>query len=95
MKASKITKLVSVESYIENFITYNVCLFNWSSNKCSLNNTRRTFPGCVTSFKGFPFEGAGDDSGTNYISCIAYNIRNSNDPWKVLKKKNKALLRKL
>ena len=49
--------------------------------------SRRTFPGCITSFKGFPFEGVGDDSAINYVSCVAYNIRNSTEPWKVLLKK--------
>ena len=49
--------------------------------------SRRTFPGCITSFKGFPFEGTGDDSAINYVSCVAYSIRNSTEPWKVLLKK--------
>jgi len=44
--------------------------------------TRKTFPGCVRSFIGFPFDGLGDLSALNYISCIAYKIRKSgDDPW--------------
>ena len=38
--------------------------------------TRKTFPGCVRSFNGFPLEGEGDDSGLNYLSCIAYKYKN-------------------
>ena len=49
--------------------------------------SRKTFPGCVRSFTGYPFEGTGDMSSLHYVSCIAYAIRkNSADPWTVLKK---------
>jgi len=44
--------------------------------------TRKTFPGCVRSFIGFPFDGAGDFSSLNYLACIAYKIRKAgDDPW--------------
>jgi hypothetical protein len=44
--------------------------------------TRKTFPGCVRSFVGYPFDGAGDISALNYLSCIAYKIRKAgDDPW--------------
>ena len=33
--------------------------------------TRKTFPGCVRSFSGYPLEGEGDDSGLNYLACVA------------------------
>jgi hypothetical protein len=48
--------------------------------------TKKTHPGCVKSFQGFPFTGSGDDSATQYISCIAYKIRVDSNPWQVLKK---------
>uniref|UniRef100_A0A6C0DHL7 Uncharacterized protein n=1 Tax=viral metagenome TaxID=1070528 RepID=A0A6C0DHL7_9ZZZZ len=49
--------------------------------------TRKTFPGCVRSFGGFPFEGTGDMRSVKYISCICYQIRkNVAKPWYVLKK---------
>ena len=44
--------------------------------------TRKTFPGCVRSFIGFPYDGVGDFSALNYLSCIAYKIRKTgNEPW--------------
>tara|TARA_Y200000002_G_scaffold383222_1_gene404148 strand:- start:4000 stop:10041 length:6042 start_codon:yes stop_codon:yes gene_type:complete len=93
MKASKENKtLPSYKEYYNARILYYTMaayIIGVQSNIPSIV-TRRTFPGCVTSFKGFPFEGAGDDSAINYISCIAYNIRNSNDPWNVLKKKKQS-----
>lgn len=93
MKASKDNKtLPSYNEYYNARILYYTMasyLIGIQSNIPSIT-TRRTFPGCVTSFKGFPFDGVGDDSAINYISCIAYNIRNSSDPWSVLKKKKQS-----
>lgn len=48
--------------------------------------TRKTFPGCVRSFVGYPFDGAGDMTSLKYLSCICYQIRkNVAKPWYVLK----------
>jgi hypothetical protein len=49
--------------------------------------TRKTHPGCVRSFTGYPFQGDGDLSSLNYIACVAYDIRESGEPWNVLKGK--------
>lgn len=49
--------------------------------------TRKTHPGCVRSFSGYPFEGTGDLSSLIYLSCVAYDIRESGEPWNVLKGK--------
>ena len=49
--------------------------------------TRKTHPGCVRSFNGYPFEGAGDLSSLTYLACVAYDIRESGKPWNVLKGK--------
>jgi len=49
--------------------------------------TRKTHPGCVRSFNGYPFEGAGDISSVQYLACVAYDIRESGEPWNVLKGK--------
>ena len=49
--------------------------------------TRKTAPGCVRSFTGFPFEGEGDDSGLNYVACVALKSRDpSTIPWNSLPK---------
>jgi hypothetical protein len=50
--------------------------------------TRRTFPGCISSFYGYPIEGNGDMSSLMYISCVAYNLRKSVEPWSILKRQN-------
>jgi hypothetical protein len=48
--------------------------------------TKKTFPGCVRSFVGYPFEGTGDLSSLQYIACVAYKIKSSADPWSCLSK---------
>ena len=48
--------------------------------------TRKTFPGCVRSFSGYPFQGSDDLSSLNYLACVVYAIRkNTADPWTVIK----------
>lgn len=58
--------------------------------------TRKTHPGCVRSFNGYPFEGAGDLTSVTYLGCVAYDIRESGEPWNILKgKKQDAIINKI
>jgi hypothetical protein len=50
--------------------------------------TRKTHPGCIRSFSGYPFEGTGDFSSLIYLACVTFDIRESGEPWNVLKKTN-------
>lgn len=54
--------------------------------------TRKTFPGCVRSFTGYPFEGAGDLTSLKYLACVAYKIRSPDAPWNVLSKKKESFI---
>jgi hypothetical protein len=54
--------------------------------------TRKTHPGCVRSFSGYPFEGAGDLSSLVYLGCVAYDIRELGEPWNVLKGKKREFI---
>ena len=57
--------------------------------------TRKTFPGCVRSFSGFPFEGAGDMTSVRYLTCICYQIRkNIAKPWYILKNSKEEYIEK-
>jgi hypothetical protein len=48
--------------------------------------TRKTYPGCVRSFDGYPIEGkTGDLSGITYIACIAEKSKSAVEPWTALK----------
>ena len=50
--------------------------------------TRKTHPGCVRSFSGYPYEGQSDLSSLTYLACVTYDIRESGEPWNVLKRTN-------
>lgn len=54
--------------------------------------TRKTHPGCIRSFTGYPFEGTGDYSSVTYLACVAYDIRESGEPWNVLKGKKQEII---
>jgi hypothetical protein len=55
--------------------------------------TRKTAPGCVRSFVGFPFEGEGDDSSVNYVACVALKSRDpSTIPWNILPKNEEKIV---
>jgi hypothetical protein len=57
--------------------------------------TRKTFPGCVRSFSGFPFDGVGDMTSVRYLTCICYQIRkNVARPWYVLKNSKEEYIEK-
>lgn len=47
---------------------------------------KKTFPGCVKSFSGYPFGGDEDTSGIKYIACVLYKTRSNVDPWSAVKK---------
>ena len=47
--------------------------------------TRKTHPGCIKSFVGFPMGGSEDKSGLTYIACIAHKIKSSIEPWNSIK----------
>ena len=49
--------------------------------------TRKTFPGCIRSFVGYPIDGDGDNSSIKYIACIAVKIKSSIEPWNTIKGK--------
>ena len=58
--------------------------------------TRKTAPGCVRSFSGFPFEGEGDDSSVNYVACVSLKSRDPTTiPWNVLPKSEEKIVEKL
>lgn len=58
--------------------------------------TRKTFPGCVRSFVGYPIDGDGDNSSIKYIACIAVKIKSSIEPWNTIKgKKDEDIIMKI
>jgi hypothetical protein len=46
--------------------------------------TKKTFPGCIRSFVGYPIDGDGDNSSLKYVACIAFKIKTGVEPWDTL-----------
>ena len=47
--------------------------------------TRKTYPGCIKSFSGYPAFGDGDKRGIQYIACVINKISSSIEPWNSVK----------
>ena len=56
--------------------------------ECSIPSikTRKTYPGCIKSFSGYPLDGKEDNTCIQYVACIAKKISSSIYPWKTIKK---------
>jgi hypothetical protein len=54
--------------------------------------TRKTHPGCIRSFAGYPLGGAEDKSGMTYLACIVNKIKSPIDHWKSIQKMNAATI---
>ena len=88
--AQKGKKLPSYKDFFNTallFYTFGMFLIAVQTSIPSIR-TRKTHPGCVRSFSGYPFEGQGDLSSLTYLACVAFDIRESGEPWNVLKKTN-------
>jgi hypothetical protein len=82
-KGKKMPPYISVYNSTILYLTLGAYLIGVQTSIPSIK-TRRTFPGCVRSFTGYPFEGTGDLSSLQYLSCVAYHIRNETHPWSAL-----------
>ena len=56
--------------------------------------TRHSFPGCKQAFSGFPLDGDGNQSGIQYVSCVANKMASSTSPWNGIKKIKAATIEK-
>jgi len=85
-KGKKLPSYVTVYSQTIMYLTLGMILIGIQTCIPSVR-TKKTFPGCVRSFTGFPLEGEGDDSGLNYLSCVALKNRDPGTiPWNALPK---------
>lgn len=50
--------------------------------------TRKTYPGCIKSFSGYPSFGDEDKTGITYVACVANSIKSSIEPWNAIKQLN-------
>ena len=56
--------------------------------------TNKTHPGCKRSFRGYPLDGEGDDTGVIYMACIAHKVKSSASPWGSIAKKSESAISK-
>ena len=56
--------------------------------------TKKSFPGCIKSFTGYPMDKDQDLTALIYISCVAHKIKSSVKPWHTLKKMNETSIQK-
>jgi len=56
--------------------------------------TRKTFPGCIKSFSGYPLQDGTDMSTVAYVACVANKIKSSVEPWNALAKHNEKTIAK-
>lgn len=54
--------------------------------------TKKTYPGCIKSFSGYPLTGVEDKSSLIYICCVATKIKSSIRPWSSILKINQTIL---
>ena len=58
--------------------------------------TKKTFPGCIKSFTGYPMLGNVDKSSITYIACVVNKIKTNVAPWNsILKTSEKSLIKKM
>ena len=56
--------------------------------------SKKTFPGCIKSFKGYPLDGEQDKTSIAYIACVANKLKSSIDPWSSLLKMSESTIMK-
>jgi hypothetical protein len=87
-EGKKLPEYMLVYSSALLYLTLGMILISIQTSIPSIK-TRKTFPGCVRSFSGFPFEGEGDESGLNYLTCIAHKYKNPQTiPWNAISRIN-------
>ncbi len=74
-------------------LTLTFILFSIQTNIPSIVS-KKTFPGCIKSFKGYPLDGEQDKTSIIYISCIAHKIKSSIKPWNSILKMSEASIAK-
>ena len=91
-KGKKLPSYGSIHSSTILYLTLGLYLIGIQTSIPSIK-TRKTAPGCVRSFTGYPFEGEGDDSSVKYVACVALKSRDPTTiPWNVLPKNEEKIV---
>ena len=94
-------KVKAMPSYEETYnsslllLTLTFIVYAIQINVPSLSS-KKTFPGCIKSFKGYPLDGEEDKTTLAYIACIANKIKSSIQPWNsILKMSESSIIKKM
>ena len=94
-------KVKAMPSYEETYnsslllLTLTFIIYAIQINIPSLKS-KKTFPGCIKSFKGYPLDGEQDKTTLAYIACVANKIKSSIQPWNsILKMSESSIMKKM
>jgi hypothetical protein len=82
-------KMISYEIYRNRFIFWLIASSILVAIQTAVPSFRvkKTFPGCVRSFSGYPLEGGVEDiTGIKYIACVMHKMKSSVVPWNSIEK---------
>lgn len=84
--AKKNIKIASYQTYLDqNKIYFTACItFVAIQTAVPSFTPRKTFPGCIFSFGGYPLDAgevASEATGLKYVACVIDNIKSSVEPW--------------
>ena len=88
IKGAKIKNMLSYEDMCNQsllFLTLSYFIITIQINIPSLK-TKKTFPGCIKSFSGYPMEGDQDKTTVIYVACIASKLKADIKPWNTILK---------
>jgi hypothetical protein len=76
------------------FLMYSTLSYLFIAIQASIPSirTRKTHPGCVRSFSGFPMGGVEDKTGITYLACIVNKVKSPVEHWKSIQKMNAATI---
>ena len=94
-------KVKAMPSYEETYnsslllLTLSFIVYSIQINIPSLQ-TKKTFPGCIKSFKGYPLDGEQDKTSIAYIACVANKLKSSIEPWSsILRMSESTIMKKV
>jgi hypothetical protein len=56
--------------------------------------SKKTFPGCIKSFSGYPYGDINDKTSLIYVACVANKIKTSVAPWNTILKMSESIIMK-
>ncbi len=54
--------------------------------------SKKTFPGCIKSFSGYPYGDINDKTSLIYVACVANKIKTSVSPWNTILKMSESII---